>query len=470
MKKLSVVMYVMPLLFWLGFCLFIYERSYVTYLNISPDSSNYMREALNLLSGNGMNSDGLAGGYHWFATWPVGYPAVLAAVAALLHTENIYFCSRIVSCLSMGLILVMFILRYGRRSWMYAFALLNIGFLWCMGYAWSETLFYPFLVLFAFCCVKIYEKEKISLFYYILLTVSMCAAFLSRYIGAVTVLYSGLFTVYLLVHCLKSGERRKLDIYRIMGMVASCLCSVIFIVWYLWRNIQNNGYATGSPRSFTDNYISLTKGLFIAFVWEFIMILPILIVCLKYWGEREINLRKDVCSIITSCSIDAKIFLTLGFLYYVSFIIIRFRSTMDGFGTRFFSPGTLLLSIGVLSCITKDIDEKQCAWGYATICGAIFYFFVLSHYLDFQHEYNRLNPAYPNEVNKILESVENIPSHSVVVNFEGDYRVNYFRPDISFGTEDDEKLTVHQLIEKYPSYEYVVIQDDEGDFSVYPTE
>lgn len=470
MKKLSVVMYVMPLFFWLGFCLLIYERSYVTYLNISPDSSNYMREALNLLAGNGMNSDGLAGGYHWFATWPIGYPAILAAVATLLHTENIYLCSRIVSCLSVGLILLMFILRYGRRSWMYAFTLINVGFLWCMCIAWSETVFYPFLVLFAFCCVKIFENEKISPLYYVLLTVSMCAAFLCRYLGAVTVLYLGLLIMHCSIRYFKNSERSKSDILKIFGMAASCLCAGIFMAWYLWRNIQNNGYATGGTREFTDNYLSLTKGLIMAFVWEFIMILPVLIICLKYWGERKIHSKKDVRSFIASCSIDTKIFLTFGILYYVSFIIIRYRSTMDGFGTRFFSPGTLLLSIGILSCITKSTDEKECVLGYAAICGIIFYLFVLSHYLDFQHEYNRLTPAYPNEVNKILESVEDIPPHSVVINFEGDYRVNYFRPDISFGTGDDKELTVQQLAEKYSSYEYVVVQDGEEDFSVYPTE
>ena len=54
------------------------------------DSVNYMRLAENIKAGNWMNQHGLAGRNGWFAVWPVGYPALLAAFSSVFRIESFW--------------------------------------------------------------------------------------------------------------------------------------------------------------------------------------------------------------------------------------------------------------------------------------------------------------------------------------------------------------------------------------------
>lgn len=77
--------------FWILYTVFIIHKAYFIELYISPDSSNYLREAEALLRGNGFNLNYAAGGKIWFSAWPVGYP-VLIAFSSLISGCNCISC------------------------------------------------------------------------------------------------------------------------------------------------------------------------------------------------------------------------------------------------------------------------------------------------------------------------------------------------------------------------------------------
>lgn len=55
-----------------------------------------MREAENLVQGNGFQYDGIAGYRSWFANWPILYPVMIAGVM-LITGANAYLASKIVA-------------------------------------------------------------------------------------------------------------------------------------------------------------------------------------------------------------------------------------------------------------------------------------------------------------------------------------------------------------------------------------
>ena len=86
-------------------CMGIYSEAYVKGVHITSDSAGYLREAVNIVNGNGFHYDGLAGYTHWFANWPIIYPLIIAGVM-LVSGTNAYLASKIVSMLMVAVILI----------------------------------------------------------------------------------------------------------------------------------------------------------------------------------------------------------------------------------------------------------------------------------------------------------------------------------------------------------------------------
>lgn len=100
-----------------------------------------MREAENLVQGNGFQYDGIAGYRSWFANWPILYPVMIAGI--MLITETLYLASKIVAMVTVFLLLVVLRLCFKKGGMAVWLCLTNTGFLTLCYYTWSEIpLFY----------------------------------------------------------------------------------------------------------------------------------------------------------------------------------------------------------------------------------------------------------------------------------------------------------------------------------------
>ena len=77
---------------------------------LSPDSTNYLKLAQNLLEGNGyyVSAYGSTGqDREFFAAWPVGYPTLIFVVAKLTGL-SVFWASKFLNILLIGIILGIF--------------------------------------------------------------------------------------------------------------------------------------------------------------------------------------------------------------------------------------------------------------------------------------------------------------------------------------------------------------------------
>ena len=118
--------------------------AYAKGVYITSDSDGYLREAVNLLAGNGYSYDGIAGYSSWFANWPIIYPLLIAFVALITGT-NVYLASKIVAILCFGIIEIVLYIAFKKDSWLYALTLTNLGVLAMAYNTWSEIPFMVFL-------------------------------------------------------------------------------------------------------------------------------------------------------------------------------------------------------------------------------------------------------------------------------------------------------------------------------------
>ena len=109
------------------------------------DSVNYMRLAENIKAGNWMNQHGLAGRNGWFAVWPVGYPALLAAFSSVFRIES-FWASKVFSVVCSVSLLTLFWKCARRQFPILALMLLNLAYLKISRGSLSEQ---PFIVLMA---------------------------------------------------------------------------------------------------------------------------------------------------------------------------------------------------------------------------------------------------------------------------------------------------------------------------------
>jgi len=109
------------------------------------DSVNYMRLAENIKVGNWMNQHGLAGRDGWFAVWPVGYPALLAAFSSAFRLEP-FWASKVFSVICCISLLALFWKCARRQFPILALMLVNLAYLKISRGTLSEQ---PFIVMMA---------------------------------------------------------------------------------------------------------------------------------------------------------------------------------------------------------------------------------------------------------------------------------------------------------------------------------
>lgn len=448
-----------------------FYHAYIEGVFISDDSSNYLREATAILSGYGFNYTGLSGYDSWFASWPIGYPLLIAAVA-FVTGRNVYLSSKILSVALVGLFLLFLYIKFRKDAWIYGLCLLNIGFLQIYCYTWSENPFILGLLLFCLILTHIIETDTVKTKWFILLGCCGSFLFLCRYIGTISLIAIGLvFSLYLCIYIFYTKYRNKEIRNKLIGFIISGAITFLFVVIYYAINYIMSGSISGVNRSeWWDEYTELTNGLWDSLVIEFFNALhlstPDGIMNLHYHykiGLVMLFLLATLYLLYKHRSKDFKfVFIGAGMLYNLVFILIRFHSSMNAFYYRFFVPASILITIGLLGYLANWINKYK-YWLAPIII--IVLFFSTKTMLDSCKDISRDNTAYRKYQASLEGNVSEVPYRSTIIiasesTLDVAYATQAFRSDINYVYERiDPNVTMKELFDKYKDSDYICIKN-----------
>ncbi len=465
----------------------IYVTSYVGGVYITSDSDGYLREAVNLVAGNGFSYDGIAGYDSWFANWPIIYPAMIAGIMVITGL-NAYLSSKIVAILTIAIIEIILYLTYRKDSWIYALVLTNLGFLGMCYNTWSEIPFILFLIMFAMFLGQIVSGRSDSVWTYAGLIFAGTAAFLTRYFGIYVWAVAGLYWILLVyreLEYIKKAEIRVTDYIKneskrlrtIISLAISAVVSGVVSVAYLLMNKIMNGNPTGVSRgTWWDDYQTLTGDLLDALIVEIFNIfsidVPVKVMGLSYelkvWVVLAVSVAVGIFIIryVKRLSRES-VFITMALVYYGAFICIRYRSSMDTFYFRFFAPATVLLCIGLIEPalrLYKTLEDEHTAFKrLGHVAAAILALICIGSTMNSASKISEADGRvfYDTTVANWDTVYSEIPVKSVVIWSNLDYRSTWYRPDVISGElyMDD---TYESLRDRYSASESIVIKKDDA--------
>lgn len=469
-----------------AFAINIINVAYREGVYITSDSDGYLREAVNLAVGNGFSYDGIAGYRSHFANWPILYPVMISAL--MLSTGiNAYLASKIAAIIVTGLILLLIYIQFGKDAFLPALALVNTGYMGLVYNTWSEPLFIFFMILFIMSLGRIAGKPDDLKTPYICLGISACGAFLTRYFGLFLWCVGGLYILIFIIRAYKRDIRYK---GKAVGSAISLGAAATLSAAYLLMNKKLNGNPTGVSRgTWWDDYITLTDDLVHSLITEafnifradvpalisrlkaphqlicvfMIMIAAVMLVsvCLRRIytdsaaSDTDTNKITDKNVSIYDALCDRHmIYILTSAVYYVMFIVIRYRSSMDTFYFRFFAPATVLFVIGLSGLLLRSgiLDRRVRNMLMFIACVT-----VLTVIADEAGKYaDTVNDRtyYEMLTNGWDTAYAEIPAGSVIIWNPMDYRSTWYRPDVYSGQlyQDD---TWDDLIKRYYGSGYI---------------
>ena len=349
--------------------IYIFVHSYFFGYFISWDSTHYLRAAQSILNGNGMFTHPTWSHFYgdgYFAIWPIGYPLLIAFVAFLTGTE-VYLASRILAVLLVWAIGISFAHYFGKRAWIFALVLLNVGFLRIFYFPWSETSYILMLILLSFWTSDILLAKTVRKRQYIKLTFAATFLFLSRYVGAFSIGIIGLLWLWNLY--LHFTEKEELAKKRTFYLTISGAFTGLFMLGYLLLNCHMTGFITGSPNHPREGFFYTLNMLYDASLIEvnnlfghFFSIsnfaLPLLLLAFLfviYVPFRYKNALKNAQKEL----IIPLIFLLMGLFSWCAIVAMRFLSRFDPFNFRLLAPSSILFSIGLIGLILFCLKREK---------------------------------------------------------------------------------------------------------------
>lgn len=192
---------------------------------LTPDSHYYLRAAQNLLDGRGYLIV-FEGKETFCAIWPIGYPALIAAVA-WLTSLSVETASKVVNLLALAGCFWLIYQRFQDKAWFVAMAFSASSLIQLYTNTWSETVFLFFIL--GFCTVSTGAKSGV---------LWAIGAFLTRYAGIFLLL--PLFVMAVGYQRSAVGGRRSANSYWI-----TAICYLLFVVCYLMYNYSQTQTFTG---------------------------------------------------------------------------------------------------------------------------------------------------------------------------------------------------------------------------------
>lgn len=396
---------------------------------ITPDSSNYLSLANNLLNGNGFWVQGF--GYSgnekdYFSIWPAGYPLLIAAIAKVTSL-NVFWSSKVLNILLAAGSLLLLRNTFAKTAHIYGLLFFTGAAIVIFSSTWSETLFIFALIGFSSSLTKAITLDTLKKNHLIALIAFMLLLFISRYIGAFCITIIGGLGVYYL---LQKSHRKKGLAFIFAATIAS-LC----VLLYLYTNYNNTGYLTGRPRipapeSNIEFLIQLIFGLFAELILplpviplrpEILLIIIIQLAIyyrfLKEYISTKTTLQNTIS--ITHCG-----FFITGTTYFFCIIMVRYFTQFDEFTFRILFPGSLLILISLL----KHLELKKMHL-FLTLSKVLYLLSALTLLLTFAIFFlSPKQPTYQDNITLIKNNYSIIPKNSVVA--FGNMHIKYIRDDI----------------------------------------
>ena len=402
---------------------------------LSPDSANYLKLAQNLLEGNGyyVSAYGITGqDREFFAAWPVGYPTIIFVVAKLTGL-SVFWASKFLNILLMGIILGIFRNLFKHNAYVYGLILLFSSYIEIFSYTWSETIFIAASVWFATSVyLFIVNPKRISLLYFSIMMASLIL-FMSRYIGAFSFGLIGLLGLYY-------GAIKK-DKSKSFILIGIAVINIGIMILYLYHNYTETGFPNGVKRiPPTETNLRLFYMLLKGMVAEALIPIQVMsrngimvffvqfsIIGLLLWKYRNNTLQTNITTNQKPVTFSL-VFVIIGLVYLFFIILIGWvRWIGPGYGHRLLGPGSFLLFIGLIFYVQQR-GTKQF---FNAFKGFLLFFAILSYLLNVPYtawKSSTLNPTYFEVLNALQEKYADVEKDSIIV--FAPVHLNYLYTDI----------------------------------------
>ncbi|CCH54023.1 hypothetical protein BN8_03162 [Fibrisoma limi BUZ 3] len=328
----------------------------------SPDSGYYLQAAARLLAGQGYVI-AENGRLVWNSTFPIGYSALIAAVAGLTGV-SVLVASKLVNVLAIGGMgwLWTYRLGAGRAAWVLSVWWLG-QFVRIASYTWSETVFLVLLAEWVWQVHRLLQQPTVSR------GLRVCAVatalFLMRYVGGYVI---GVMILIALSNRLLpdkmqrwvglSGKRTATTSLLLISLVT--LAGLLF---YFVLNRQWSGSAFGGERFVPTEPAGTLAVLLIQSLLNEVLLLRdfvpgqdntlawvgmVLQTGLVGVGLIQFRRVRDESTALSELS---RLFIVIGMVYLLVLFVLRTISPFAGPNLRLMAPGTFcLLTAGLLWC------------------------------------------------------------------------------------------------------------------------
>jgi hypothetical protein len=378
---------------------------------------------------------------------------MIAAVSFFTGAE-IYLSAKILSILCLAVILALFYFHRGENAWLYSLITLNFGFLTIFWNTWSEQPFIAALVYFAFSVSDACKADKFTPKTFANLVISALLLFLTRYIGAFSVLILGFLCVRYFFPT-KSLNLEKVK--TALGFFACAAFTTLAAAAYFYMNYRMAGIFSISRPPPLKSATVLWEQLYNASVSEvrnvcavffklpdFSCILVLIVFAaglLFYFFNSLLKNEKR----IFHASGDVLSFWGIGAVYFAVFCAIRFTNEMDVFSFRFLAPATILFSMGCASLVREKCENTirclsrgkgKCVLLLIIAASVLPYYPALLPPSVRTHVWRDAKDCYSDIKARVLDDLKAVPPNSYIVlpwNTEEGYAA-FLRPDLKCAT------------------------------------
>ena len=127
------------------------------------------------------------------------------------------------------------------------------------------------------------------------------------------------------------------------------------------------------------------------------------------------------------------VLVAMAVFYYVMFIAVRYRSSMDTFYFRFFAPATVLLVMGIIDLVVKKNLLPAQFFGVLAALMSIITIVSLADMAGKAGTWAGQNTYYDITCAEWDEAYKEIPVKSTIIWSDIDYRSSWYRPDVYNG-------------------------------------
>lgn len=396
---------------------------------LTSDSAHYLQMAQNFLNGNGMTTvNYIPGGMStYFATWPVGYP-VLIALMSLPTGLSVFWAAKLVNIIFLALCFVLIKQLFKDRTPIVAMVFFISTFTELFVYTWSEVPFLFGLIWLVFGLVRYIETNHKR--YALHMMFAAFFLFFMRYIGLIGAGIVGLVGFYYLFR----KQWRQMFTCWIVGSIPILIAGI-----YLFINYLKTGNLTGMeriPRAETafEFLTMLWSGLVAEFntlatssnVYVTESIVVLFIGLLLFIRPRHV---KALFTINKEQFLLPGMFLFVGLVYFIAIVGMRWTAHFDPFNFRLLGPATLMFWLLFCGWVTQLKHPQWVRWRNVLVVVLGVAFIMNIGYSTYTSVLSP-SPNYGETVRSVEETYEGIPTGSIVA-FEN-VHARYLRPDLQF--------------------------------------